>query len=51
VRRISLFLLIAFLTISVVGVAKASSHWAGEAPESLFHELIPNTGRFTHPVR
>lgn len=35
----------------VVGFAKASGHWAGDTPESLFHELIPNAERLTHPGR
>jgi polyferredoxin len=36
---------------AVVGLAKASNHWAGDTPDSLFHELIPNAGRFSHPGR
>jgi hypothetical protein len=35
----------------VVSLAMASGHWASDTPDSLFYELIPNAGRFSHPGR
>lgn len=41
---------IAVLFLGIVGYAKASGHWNGNVPDSVYRQLVPQADETSHPV-